>query len=362
MLFADYAGLDESQFEFGVDPSLKVGAFGDVCSVNGWVAIRVSYTSPRYKRGDIHEIRFADRPKDRGLCFLLTTAGEGYIYSAASAIFVAAFLTDVGVGDQGEVNAGTYRYKNDYVVIYHGLHGRYVADFRDSSHVWGGFYHAASPAHSASNWSDVIAYPGLALPTAFHESEAFRANSDASALGRFLALYHLLELSFDYDLVEEIKALPHDLKRVGKLLASFDHGELARLQRLVGKYWKDEDSLSKALGRVFANGPDSQRLQELLFEYEKDGFPWRHKNDQVKFSDFLSVAATSFSKSSFSAKKLEWTVEALQKAVAFVVYRFRCAIAHASIGECVLSAADDAFVHQVGEPLLTDLLAKVFRR
>jgi hypothetical protein len=347
--------------EFGIDSSLSVDSFKLACAVDGWVALSISYSSPRFARNDIHEIQFSDRPKNRNLCFLLTVAEEIYSYTASSAMHVAAFLADSSIGDQDEINAGTYRYRKDYIVVHRVLHDHYLNTFKDSSHIWGGFYHDNFPEHSLSKCTQLTAFPRLALPTAFHHSEAFRANSDSSALGRFLALYHLLELSFDYDLVQEIKSLPDDLKRVGKILASFDHGELPRLQRLVSKYWKDEKTLSKALGRAFANRSHSTRLRELLFEYEKDGFPWRFKDDQSKFQIFLTAAETSFTQSHFSTFKLGWTLEFLQKSLAFTIYRFRCAIAHASIGECVLSASDDLFVYEVGEPLLMDLLSNVFK-
>lgn len=362
MLFAEYDDLTQIGVDLGIDSSLTVGAFNLACAVDGWVALSVCYTSPRFARNEIHEIRFSDRPKNQNLCFLLTTADESYGYTAASAMHVAAFLADASNSNSEEIDAGTYRYRKDYVVIFRGLYDRYVGTFKDSSYVWGGFYHDNAPTHSLSKCTQLTAFPGLALPTPFHQSEAFRANSDSSALGRFLSLYHLLELSFDYDLVEEIKALPGDLKRIGKLLASFDHGELPRLQRLVTKYWKDERTLSEALGRAFASGPFSARFRELLFEYEKDGFPWRYKDDHLKFQTFLTAAATTFTSSHFSTVKLGWSLEYLQKSLAFTIYRFRCAIAHASIGECVLSAADDDFVHGIGEPLLMALLSNVFRR
>ncbi len=362
MIFLEYDSLRQAGFEFGVDSSLNVGTYNNFCAVDGWIALSVSYISPRFTRNEIHEVRFADRPANRNLCFLLTTADENYNYSAASAMHVAAFLADAGINNQDEISAGTYRYRKDYVVVYRTLYDHYVSTFKDSSHIWGGFYHDNAPTHSLSKCSQLTAFPGLVLPTAFHQSEVFRANSDSSALGRFLALYHLLELSFDFDLVEEIKSLPGDLKRIGKLLASFDHGELPRLQRLVTKYWKDEKTLSDALGRAFANGVFSPRFRELLFDYEKEGFPWRFKDDQLKFQKFLTAAETSFTQSNFSNLKLPWSIEFLQKSLAFIIYRFRCAIAHASIGECVLSGADDEFVHEVGEPLLMALLSNVFRR
>lgn len=364
MLFTEYSNLIQAGFNFGIDSSLIVSNFNDNCAVDNWIALSVNYTSPRFSRNEVHEVRFSDRPGNKNLCFLLTTKDVSYDYTAASAIHVAAFLADAATSNSAEINAGTYRYCKDYVVIYRNLYNYYINLFKNSSHIWGGFYHENAPTHTLSSCTHVTAFPGLTLPTHYHQSEAFRANSDYSALGRFLSLYHFLELSFDYDLVEDIKALPDDLKRIGKLLASFDHGELARLQRLVMKYWKDEKTLSEALGCAFASGPFSARFRELLFEYEKDGFPWRYKDDQSKFNIFLTAASTSFTSAHFNEKdkKLAWSLENLQKALAFIIYRFRCAIAHASIGECVLTAGDDNFVNEVGEPLIMALISNVFRR
>lgn len=363
MFFDEYTNLIQSGTDLGIDVSLNVNEFRGFCAVDGWVALKVEYASPRFKRNEVHDIDFSDRSKDKNLCFFLTTADQFYNYTAASPLHVSAFLADADASNIAEIESGTYRYRNDYIVIFRALYDRYNRDFKNSSHIWGGFYHNNTPSHTLSTCNKIIAYPGIYLPTDFHESEAFRANSDSSALGRFLALYHLLELSFDYDLVEEIKALPGDLKRIGKLLASFDHGELPRLQRLVIKYWKDEKTLAETLGRAFSNTHHKSRLHELLFEYEKDGFPWRFKDDSAKFQIFLTAASTSFTEAHFvdKSRKLAWTLENLQKALAFMIYRFRCAIAHASIGECVLSSADEDFVNQVGEPLLLDLISNVFK-
>lgn len=363
MNYQDFSFLVNSGVVLGIDPSVVVKQDQNQCAAGGFIALPLSYTTPRYERNQIYEIKFADRPRDGGLCFLLTTSQEVYTYTAASAMLVAAYLADANIDDQVEIASGAYRFKKDYVVIPPLLRSRYTSRYMHSSHVWGAFYHegVAVPTAAPPKTGNILAFPDLALPTELHKVEAFRANADPSAIGRFLALYHLIELSFDYDLIQDIKSLPQDLKAVGKLLAEFDHGELPRLNRIIKKKWTDEASLASALAELFSPSLFDSQLEELLFGYGKDGFPWLFKDDQAKFQKFLSTARISFTAEKFSMAKLGWSLENLQKAICFVIYRFRCAIAHASIGECILSSGDDDFVESKAEPLIMAAISRIYR-
>lgn len=363
MNYQDYSSLISSGAILGIDQSVAIKAVGGECSAGGFLALPLSYTTPRYERNQVYEIKFADRPGDAGMCFLVTCSQQIYTYTTASSVLVAAYLADATTDDLAEIDSGAYRFKKDYIVLSPLLRSRYVSRFMQSSHIWGGFYHHGGvvPAPVPVKTGDILAFPDLELPTDLHKAEAFRANGDPSAIGRFLALYHLIELSFDYDLVQEIKSLPQNLKAVGKLLAEFDHGELPRLNRIIKKRWTDELSLSVALENLFSPSIYDDQLEDLLFGYGKDGFPWLFKDDQVKFQKFLSTARTSFRADKFSAAKLGWSVENLQKAICFVIYRFRCAIAHASIGECILSSGDDEFVESKAEPLIMAAISRIYK-
>jgi hypothetical protein len=48
-----------------------------------------------------------------------------------------------------------------------------------------------------------------------------------------LKKYHLLELLFDYDFVENIKSLGTDLRGIGQLLSEYSSKEINRLNNVV---------------------------------------------------------------------------------------------------------------------------------
>ena len=365
MLYSQFISQrEQSPIDFGIDPSISVtAARGDKCAADNFLALAIDYTSPRYGRNQVIEIKFADRSRNGNIAFLLTCKDTQYQYSQASIYHVAAVLADAEVSDTSLVKSGAYSYRSDYFVIHAMALSNYERRYQSGSHIWGGLYHRGSTpfASVVAGQSTISAVPNLKLPTRMHERAAARANSDRNSIGRFLSLYHLIELSFDYDLINEIKALPDDLKRVGKLLANFDEKELARLARLIKRYWPDITSLLAALKLAFDLKPSfAAQLEEMLFDYGKDGFPWGLKDNEPRRRKFLTTIRGVCTLEQLAKDGCEPTVENLQKAVAFVIYRFRCAIAHASIGEYILTLEDEDFVEKVGEPLVRSLVYRMY--
>lgn len=356
--------LEQSLIDFGIDPSIAVThARGDKCAANNFLALAIDYTSPRHGRNQVIEVKFADRPRNGNIAFLLTCKDTQYQYSQASIYHVAAVLADAEVSDTSLVKSGAYSYRSDYFVIHAMALSNYERRYQSGSHIWGGLYHRGSTpfASVVAGQSTISAVPNLKLPTKMHERAAARANSDPNSIGRFLSLYHLIELSFDLDLINDIKALPDDMKKVGKLLANFDEKELPRLVRLIKKYWPDVTSLLATLKLIFDLKPSfATQLEEMLFDYGKDGFPWGLKDSEPRKRKFLTTIRGVCTLEQLGKDGCEPTVENLQKAVAFVIYRFRCAIAHASIGEYILTLEDEDFVEKVGEPLVRSLVYRMY--
>lgn len=366
MRFDEYEELVQRGVDFGIDGAISItgNSVGDLCVAGKYLALPLAHVSPRYKRHEVIEVVIPGAGGNKNLCFLLTCKGTPYSYSAASALEVGAFLTDARKHevDVEMIQSGAYTFRRDYVLVHSMFVKAYCLDYLPGSYLWGGYYHEGigTPPSNSTRATGILAAKNLRLPTAMHERSAARANSDPSAFGRFLALYHLIELSFDFDLINEIKALPEDLKRVGKLLATFDEKELSRLNRLVKKYWTDETTLMRSLTTVFGDVSHSIQLEEMLFDYGKEGFPWGMKDDEPKRVRFLTAIRGASPKESLKRAGCDPTVENLQKAISYIIYRFRCAIAHASIGECILTPADDLFIETVGEPLVFEFLKNMY--
>ena len=197
MDYATYIRLSSTSVEFGIDSSISVREFEGHCVADNWISLPLAFASPRYVRNQFIEIQFNDRPNDRRLCYLYTCKDSPFQYSAASGLSVAAFLGDASEDDAREISAGVYRFKRDHVLIFYPIKARYEAALKDSSHIWGGIYHEGSICGSIGfrgTTGVILAFPNLMLPTPFHHTEALRANLDPSPIGRYLALYHLIEL------------------------------------------------------------------------------------------------------------------------------------------------------------------------
>lgn len=344
-----------------IDSSLEVSDFNGECSVDGYVAIPILHLSTRYQKNEVFQVNLDSHPSEN--CYILSCKGEAFTYGEAPAILAAAYLQDANTGELTEENLSDYFFKSDYLVLNSQNYNKYITEYKNSSAVWGSFSHdtALTLNEKITGTTCIRAISRLQLPTIDHQTATLRAIYDTTPLGHFLALFHLIELSFDYDLVTDIKSLGADLKGIGKLLATYNNSEYQRLLRLIQKYWKDEGSLGLSLERFFQTSPYDSVVDELLYAYDKDGFPWSFKDNLQKRNDFIAHSKHSFNKASIETAKFGWTLDHLQRATAYIIYRFRCAIAHASIGEHILTVNDSKLVSEKAEPLLMDLITQIYR-
>ena len=359
MNFIEYQKLLADGLAIGIDPSLQVSNFNGACAVNGFVALRLTSVSPQYERATEIEILLGVDP---GSAYLITTKNSPFLYSQASHLWTAAYLAEQLVaGVIAEVNQGSqvsFQFENDYVAIKSLTFDLYVERYRQSSVVWGSFTHPAEQNSALINFqrnTPISAKDDLKLPTPEHWEIALRSASQSSALDRYLNLYHLLELSFDYDLVEQIKRLDKDLKGVGKLLSSHNNSEFEKLKKLLLRYCVDISFLAASLNAVFSKDEHRPVLWEMLFDYSKDSNPYKDKR-----AEFITLATTGFTQSIFIANKFEWKLDRLVHLAGYIIYRFRCSIAHASIGEFIIGNSEEKFVAEVAEPLIKSILFSVY--
>lgn len=350
-----------SSDDLRIDSSLQLTEAYGQCSVNGYIAIPVYHLSSRYRLNDNFIIRLNQH--DSHDCALLTCKGTPFTYGEASAPSAAAFLRDAKVEDLHETYAD-YVFKNDYVVVKDLAYAIYHSRYKETSAIWGGFSHQRSlPEHEKITSSHTIeAFSDLCMPTSEHSLATLRSMHEATSLGQYLSLYHLIELSFDYDLLEDLKALGSDLKGFGKLIATYNNAEYHKLLRIIKKYWTDENSLEQHLRDFFSHSPFDATIDEMLYEYDKEGFPWMFKDNSSKRVQFAAHVKHTFTKASIETAKFGWTLDHLQRAAAYIIYRFRCAIAHASLGEHILTIHDSKLVTTKATPLLMGLIDHMYRK
>ncbi len=268
-----------------------------------------------------------------------------------------AYLTEASMDQVG----ANYRFQDDFVVINHGDRARYEGSFLQTSGLWGGFVHVNTPRQapkvSTKATVSILALPNLTLPTSHHEANLFRSSQVAFAFERFLKLYHLLELMFDWKVVETIKSLGPDLQGIGELMSKYSTKELAQLRWLFNQMITDLAPLALALDSVFHFQPIAQKV---FFDFGKDGNPfdeWQRFIDIRDKGGFDKAAIQKWrSRKDDDYKKLIIDVSS------YWIYRIRCCIAHSRIGEYVMTHADEEFVIDFGEPLLRVVLLQVFQK
>lgn len=348
--------------ELRIDSSLELTEAYGQCAINGYVAIPVHHLSPQYTPNEVFRIKLNQHPTIE--CWLLSTKGDKFTYGEASALLTTAFLRDIDADDIRQIEYIDYIFKHDYVVVQDVAFEIYHNNYRDTSAIWGGFIHKRDfgQHEKLPNSHTIHALSNLSIPTPDHRTTTLRVVHDSTPLGHYLSLYHLIELSFDHDLLQDLQSLGDNLKGFGKIIASYNNSEYNKLLRLVKKYWQDEASIINHLNTFFSHSTFDTSIDELLFEYEKDGFPWSYKDQPEKRTKFISHIKNSFSKECLTRAKLGYSLDHCQRMITYIIYRFRCAIAHASIGEYILTINDSELVTKKGTPLLMGLISQMFKK
>lgn len=360
MLYAEYIELTNAGVKFGLDPSIVVGDFRGACAANDFIALRLSAVSTKYARDSSFPIFTTNTTTPYAA--LLTCKGQPFGYGSATAEMVAAYLIEADKEDVANLNGDERRdfiFRYDYLVISSVEMDEYISKYRTGSGVWGGFTHIEEQPLQRipyiSQSPAIFAKPDLKISLPEQKDAIWRAIDHASPLERFLKQYHLLEIGFDLEVVNQLRALGADLKGVGKLLNDYaGDKEFDRLHKIIRRHCSSIPVLETILVAAFRNAAYHDQLMELLFEYSKDSNPYKEKN-----VEFLAAIKNGISEQEFKAKKLPWDLAHLSKLVTYIIYRVRSSIAHSKIGEHLLSADDEEFVAEVAEPLLLEVLLLV---
>ncbi|WP_147330359.1 MULTISPECIES: hypothetical protein [unclassified Duganella] len=361
MNFAEFSQLLEDDFDFGFDPSLTISDFQGKCAVNDLVALRLTSVSPKYAPGDVVPISdgirvFAD---------LVNCEGQEFGYGMASAQFVASYLEEASAQVM-QVDGDAKRdqvFSHSYLVVNIADFADYLTRYREGSAIWGSFVHSDEQPNRIvahlSNSALIIAKPNLSLSNSIVKDTAFRAVVYASPLERFLKLYHLLEIDFDVQIVSAINALGTDLKGIGKLLKSFGNDkEFERLLKIVRKASPVNSGFFEDILRAaFSKFQYHPQLAEMLIEYTKESNPYK-----LESARFLTAVAAGYDAATWSGNGMGTSYDNLSKFVAYIIYRFRCSIAHVKIGEYLLTTDDETFIYEVAEPMIVTILSEVYKR
>ena len=360
MIFSEFQDLkNEIGVNFGLDSSLTVSGYGGKCAVNDYIALKLSVVSPQYPRDQIIEIY--PEKTNSAFAYLVTCAGTKFEFGKAGELIAAAYLEDIKKTDllNQEVRSD-YVLNFDYLVIQIFESSNYLRKYRQGSGLWGGFVHVedlkSKPLNYQSTATSIKAYEEIIIDTPELQDVLWRSIQHSSPLERYLKLYHLIELIFDLDLVNDIRSLGPDLNGVAKLLNEYSgNKELPRIVRIARKYCNDVAKYESFLTKAFQDKKYHSKIIEILFDYSKDGNPYEDQIDRFK-----ATLANGFSVNELSNNKLNPSLDHLSKLSAYLIYRVRCSIAHSRIGEYILTQTDEEFVANVAEPLLRSLLIEIY--
>lgn len=272
-----------------------------------------------------------------------------------------AFLTEAKLSSVGV----PYRFINNYLILREGFYKEYEKDYMKYSALWGGFYHPNTGISTISHSINIseIKLRRIQIPTNLFLENSVRSIAQPFGFERFLKLYHLLELRFDFDVIGRIKSLnvETESEKIGEILTDYTNSkkEIARLEDIVLNNCHDLSSIISNLN----NAVNFQQISfDLFFKFSssKEGNPLREQEHE-----FRALLASGFDEPNLRANKVSYQKEYrkfILKLACYWIYRIRSSIAHNKIGEYILSMKEEDFIVEFGEPLLREIILQCFKK
>lgn len=349
--------IDLGDLPVVINTAVQIDA-NTIC-LNNLVPLNVIKINKSYDNSNVIDLNFNGLTEG----YLFFTIHKGKIdFGAMTEFEFLAFLIEA---DFEDYSLDGYEFKYDYIIIKETFWNTYITDYEKTSPLWGGFSHKLNFAEPVSkylnNVLEIEAGDKLKDLDNYSYESTIRAIEQPYAFERFLKLYHLLELQFDYYLIEKIKNLqvPNDSNEIGKLLNGYSRVELDRLTEIILNNCLDINSLIDKLELVF---PFKNIAEDIFIKFGNNKKPL---TDITKFNQIFGL--NSFSEASLlsnglinnSNNKLDVFIP---KLVSYWIYRIRCSVAHNKIGEYLLSWDNENFIVEFAEPLLKEVLKQCFKK
>jgi hypothetical protein len=328
--------------------------------INNKVVIPVNNVSSHIKRD--RDISIVDDNGVEIAVLVLTKSFESKQISQLTTPQFIAFLNETS--SFFPESDSHYKFQSDYVVLKRENNNIYLRNYYKTAPVWGGFSHPYNRINIADNVqvevNEIKAIRNLSLKGNYFIESSIRALKQPYGFERFLKLYHLLELNFDYYLIEKIKKLDVKINadRIGKLLNEYGDNEIIRLTNII------EDNCSGGISEIVTKLNEIKNFQDIAFEIFN-----RYSKRQILIEDETNFKAFLAS-GDFSEQNLRYHKISIQpnynrfilKLTAHWIYRVRCSIAHSTIGEFILRNEDEVFIVKFCEPLLKEIIIQCFKK
>lgn len=211
----------------------------ELISVNNLVPIKILKVNQSYNQENVIDLRFDDYLQGY---LIFPKSKERIIIAEMTEFEFIAFLNEANLD---EYNLDEYKFKYNYVLLKESFYFTYKEHYLKTSPLWGGFSHNLEYTEPSSillnNVLEINTNYKLKDFDRYEYENAIRAIEQPYAFERFLKLYHLLELQFDYHLIKRIKSLniPENSNRIGILLNDYSRNEQDRLHDLISFYCSD---------------------------------------------------------------------------------------------------------------------------
>lgn len=299
-------------------------------------------------------------------CLSSKIEGAGITASSATDVQKIALIKLTRAEDFDTNGLSSMRAAMDCVVILEDEIESFLR-YRATSAAWGGFVLEAdaTPLEKSVELASTakIEIRALGAPrTQRHKAALQRATESSISVDRFLHLYHFLELDYDHEIVERIRAVNLENTSGLEKLLNTGRTELDRLH-LIAEDYQEIDRIEEACGSL-KNFGDVPLL--VFYDYGKDSNPLKDREafiHQFIEPPTVSRAALNAIKSErglsvdFGKTEASYT-KTIVRLACYWIYRIRCCIAHNKLGEYHLTTPEDMkFVSGFGEPLVRLLIA-----
>jgi hypothetical protein len=261
----------------------------------------------------------------------------------------AAYINDVSQPNFTAV--ATHRFRYNYVVIDYSQYSSYVSNYKLTAPIWGGFIHAdhasGFPQAYIAPPKEIKAVLNLNMPQTAHLEKAVRAIAQPYAFERYLNSYHLLELIFNFQLVENIRkgSTLDGITELNKYLSKNFSTEADHLEIVITSRCTRPKDFEHYFQKIITDQYYIDAAKRILV----DGAKGKYLTDyRTYFQRIINGTAPSLNDA------------ALVKLTVHSIYQVRCAIAHSKLGEYFLTSLDERFVVEIIEPLLQEVLLQAF--
>lgn len=275
-----------------------------------------------------------------------------------------AFLSEC---ESSDLVLPSFSFKYNYLIVHQDYIDEFHLKYSSTSSIWGGFKITeliSSISYYKKSVHTIYIREELRELDPFAQDSIIRALDQKHSFERFLKLYHLLELEFDYSLIKKIQTLniSVDSNQIGSLLNDYSRTETDRLLELVESTCTDVARLAVLLNKV-KNHLDI--AENIFIKFGKNKNSPIILNDIFKFRDLTSDPAGF--ESAAQVQKLAGIQlvnynKFIHNVTSYWIYRIRCSIAHFKIGEYILTRDKEDFIVEFAEPLLLEVLIQFYKK